>query len=246
MYIYRIYNKLDNKSYIGKTKRHYSIRINEHFRKENNRHLNNAFEKYGKENFDYEILEECKTEEELNSKEIFYIEKYKENCYNFRSGGEGGSHSEETKLKISKSNCGKKLTEASLEKLKIAGKKASDKAKKKVICINNNEIFESTKACGKVLMLSPSSVAACCNKKISYVGKGLVFRFLDNYSKEEKIENIEIKRMVREVQCIETGEIFSSPSVAGKKIGIAGSIIANCCKGKLKTAYRGLHWKYVS
>lgn len=48
-----------------------------------------AMKKYGVDVFTFEILEEC-TQEELNQKEVFYIEKYDSyhNGYNLSLGGD--------------------------------------------------------------------------------------------------------------------------------------------------------------
>lgn len=70
--IYKITNKINNKSYIGQSV-HIEIRWREHIRKGNLIHK--AIKKYGVNNFTFEILEECKINE-LNEKEEYYIKKY--------------------------------------------------------------------------------------------------------------------------------------------------------------------------
>ena len=48
------------------------------------------------------------------------------------------------------------------------------------------------------------------------------------------------------IQCVETGMIFPSYKDAAQYCGLAGgAYIADCCKGKQKTA-GGYHWKYVN
>lgn len=113
--IYKITNKINNKVYIGKSKnikkRHSEhrneLRKNEHV----NNYLQNAWNKYGEENFEFSILEECETDKDLNDREIFFIKEYKSHMrdcgYNLSTGGEGGSLSEETKNKIRNTNRGK-------------------------------------------------------------------------------------------------------------------------------------------
>lgn len=96
MIIYKITNLINNKSYIGQTKRDLNIRIKEHFY---NSHSNltgidAAIKKYGKENFSIEIIEDnIETFEELNEKEIYYISYYHssvdEQGYNIQRGGQG-------------------------------------------------------------------------------------------------------------------------------------------------------------
>ena len=90
--IYKITNKINNKSYIGQ-----SINIKERWTQHKRYPVKNskyplylAFEKYGLKNFDFSILEECLIGE-LDDKEIFYIslfDTYK-NGYNQTLGGSG-------------------------------------------------------------------------------------------------------------------------------------------------------------
>jgi len=54
--------------------------------------LNRAIKKYGKKNFRKEILEHCNTKEELNNREIYWIETLNAIAegYNIAEGGSGG------------------------------------------------------------------------------------------------------------------------------------------------------------
>lgn len=77
--IYKITNIKNNKIYIGLSKNIRS-RFNEHkscLRNNihKNQHLQNSWNCYGEDNFIFEIIEEC-NENELNEKEIYYIQKY--------------------------------------------------------------------------------------------------------------------------------------------------------------------------
>lgn len=98
--IYKIENKINGHCYIGQ-----SINIIQRWkdhRKEakdiysdkKEYPLYKAIRKYGIENFSFEILEECKVEE-LNKKEIYYIEKYNSfhNGYNQTPGGDSNYNS---------------------------------------------------------------------------------------------------------------------------------------------------------
>lgn len=116
--IYAIKNKMDNKMYIGqsnnidKRMKYHLCRLNTN--NHHNPHLQNAFNKYGKNNFIFKVLEYC-NEKELNDKEIYYINHYnsQDKGYNMCGGG-GGSLgrplSEETKSKISRALTGRKDT----------------------------------------------------------------------------------------------------------------------------------------
>lgn len=93
--IYCIENKINHKKYIGQTN-YFIGRKAEHFnRLRKNKHINqklqNAFNKYGEENFFIYPIEENLPAEVLNEKEIYYIKYYDtyHNGYNLTLGGEG-------------------------------------------------------------------------------------------------------------------------------------------------------------
>ncbi len=115
MGIYKITNIINDKVYIGQTRR-LSQRLNEHHRtlKNNchdNYHLQNSYNKYG-DVFEFEIITYCDNEEELDNLERYYIAEYDstnpKKGYNKESGGNLNKHvSEKTKKKISESIKGK-------------------------------------------------------------------------------------------------------------------------------------------
>lgn len=98
--IYKITNKINGYSYIGLST-HVEDRWKYHqnpynWQRENNKTLYQAIQKYGIENFEFSILEECAIEQ-LEEKEVYYIEYYDtyHNGYNMTKGGEsnnGESH----------------------------------------------------------------------------------------------------------------------------------------------------------
>ena len=87
-YIYKTTNLVNNKVYIGQHKA---------LEKDNSylgsgKILKQAIQKYGKGNFTNEILEWCENQDELDSKEIYYIKLYKDKgceLYNIAKGGQG-------------------------------------------------------------------------------------------------------------------------------------------------------------
>lgn len=93
--VYQIVNTLSGKKYIGKTKNlkvRWYLHRRQAIRKEN-LPLYNAINKYGIEHFICSILSFCKTEKELNKREIDLIDEHNTlhpNGYNLTAGGSGG------------------------------------------------------------------------------------------------------------------------------------------------------------
>ena len=110
--IYKITNTVNEKAYIGQTI-HDALagRINDHLNghARGSRLVRRAINKYGKDAFTYEILYDGIIPEFLDDLEIEAIEKFNTiapHGYNLRSGGGGGSLSEETRRKISQAKKG--------------------------------------------------------------------------------------------------------------------------------------------
>ena len=87
MVIYKITNLVNGKFYIGKDKYNNPAYMGSGVL------LKKAMNKYGKENFIKEILEECSSLEELSEREIHWIEKLNAitEGYNIATGGNGGN-----------------------------------------------------------------------------------------------------------------------------------------------------------
>lgn len=98
-YIYKITNLINKHNYIGQT----SISIEERFKQhcynsfnhkkgkdEYDYPLHRAIRKYGVDNFEISLIEEC-NDDLLNEKEIYYIKKYHgyDDGYNATLGGDG-------------------------------------------------------------------------------------------------------------------------------------------------------------
>ena len=89
--VYEIKNKINGKSYVGQ---YSGLSFEKYFG--SGKLIKLAIKKYGLENFSKTILEECSNKDELNEKEIFWIDKLKtiEKGYNLTEGGTGGDLSE--------------------------------------------------------------------------------------------------------------------------------------------------------
>jgi len=137
--IYRITNKINGKIYIGK---HQTKNVNDSYYG-SGKAIKNAIKKYGKENFEKEVLFVFVNEEEMNYKEKELITEdfvLREDTYNLGVGGEGGPHfkgrkhsietrkkigqrerhfSEETRKKISESNKNRVVSQETCKKISI-------------------------------------------------------------------------------------------------------------------------------
>lgn len=108
--IYSITNIVTGDKYIGQTRVNFKDRWNHHVGDlKNNRHKNEilqrAWNKYGKNAFEFKAVHICDELDILNDLEIYYIKKYDtfNNGYNLTSGGDTpGSYeiSEESRIKM--------------------------------------------------------------------------------------------------------------------------------------------------
>lgn len=92
-YIYKIENTVNNKVYIGQTKRNPKVRFQEYKRGCHNSYLDREFKKYGIDNFTFVIIDTANSYEDLNEKEMYWISFYKSTDnskgYNLCEGGNG-------------------------------------------------------------------------------------------------------------------------------------------------------------
>lgn len=197
MIIYTFKNKVNGKVYVGQTCRTFKERMGEHLRHKNTT-LGKALAKYGIDNFEYKIIDEAKTIEELNEKEIFWIEKLNSITpygYNLCKGGNntlGYNHKEESKKKMSLSKkgtfkgednpfFGKKHTQETRQKMRDAWTeerkeqlRLSAKTRKhrtvKVRNVDTGEVFDSVKEAAEKHNLKDTHISRVCKGKRKTTG----------------------------------------------------------------------------
>lgn len=123
MIIYKAINKINGKVYIGQTINGLEQRKREHKNHSNLNsiyHFHNAIRKYGFDNFEWEVLHEnvcdldtlnCLEEIEIILHNSFHI------GYNMNNGGKNCRPSEKTRIKMSKSQIGRKHSKETKEKM---------------------------------------------------------------------------------------------------------------------------------
>lgn len=246
--IYKIFNIVNEKVYIGQSI-NIKARWKDHIHSLNRGDsrctlLQRAWNKYGQDNFSFEILELC-SEDMLDDTETKYIDLY-DSCnvhkgYNIETGGNQHKHlSDETKRKIREAHLGvkasdetrKKMSESRMgDKNPMYGQTHSNEAKRKISEARKGKpghpCSDYQKECARLANLG-KEVSEETRKKISEANKG----------------NIPYNKNLRPVYCIELNKVFESASSAGKELSIRSGNIINCCEHTRKTC-GGYHWMYV-
>lgn len=181
MVIYKITNKINNKCYIGQTiQKSVNNRWSRHksdYRKKVNHPLYDSMNKYGIENFSFEIIYTANSIEELNKLEEQYIKDFNSlvpNGYNLKMGGNNSKvpnrKSGGPRPDVSKRMKGIPKSEESKQKMRQSlrnhWKNNPHPNAKLVLWINMNIIFNSGAEAARYLNCSSSSITDCCNGKI--------------------------------------------------------------------------------
>lgn len=179
--IYTIKNLKDNKIYIGKsieikkriTAHKYRLRNNKHV----NTHLQNAWNKYGEDNFEFNIKEICEIKL-LSLREKFWIDLYNSNNpeygYNLIIPDNNTyRHSNETKIKMSKASLGKSKSAKHRRNMVIVRSKPIFQYDLDKILIKE---WESATLAAKTLNFNQGNIARVCNGYRSS-HKGFIWKY---------------------------------------------------------------------
>ena len=155
--IYKATCDVTGKSYIGQTKRTLAERRKQHEKGVGNYYFQRAIKKYGKDHFEWSILEECDNTI-LNDREIYWINFFNTytNGYNSTCGGDNADalikwkqHNPEKVLENALNGLqyanryNRQHKEERLEQLASVRQKGADKVKRSVQCVELGIIFES-------------------------------------------------------------------------------------------------------
>jgi len=267
--IYIIKNKLNNKIYIGS-----AVDIVDRWRRhkillQKNKHhspiLQNSWNKYGKENFDFIIVEEC-NKDILISREQYYLDIllkanddnftfFKSNGYNVNHRADsslGREFTEETKVKMSKiKSKNGKLKDIEFSKIDI-----NTFYNNKIININNKETLKPKDKNNPFYKKSHTeeSKRIMSEKKMGennyFFGRGPMLnkKFTDNHKNKISLSNsgVNNKNSKKVYQYDINGNlvrIWDSVGMLCKMLNLSVGNISLCCLKKRRTAY-GFIWKY--
>ena len=203
----------------------------------NNQYLQNAWDKYGKDNFEFSIIERCE-ESLLSERECFYIKTYKslshENGYNLTPGGENTSIG---KLVICLKN-------------KIIYNSITEAAKNANVVLATMKLWCDKKHNYALLddynSWSDEEKEYWCNfdwVKFDHerLSKAHSADNLSESTRKKVSENTTGSNNPRayKVYCPQLDEVFDCCKYAADKYGINRGSISSCIKGKLKSA--GIH-----
>lgn len=224
--IYKITNLVNGKSYIGQSidvyRRFWDHRSPSH---ESNKAMREDMKTLGKDNFRYEIVEEC-LPEELDEKEIYYIQKFRPE-YNRTRGGQNSyrGFSEDTiqKLRQSAKNQWASLSEEEWKE-KVARMHRAG--------LKRRHLSEETKQKLRERNLGKKQDQETINKR----RETLQTKKKNGWKKDGRPN-------FKQVICTETGEVFESVKSAAERIGARPTTVSSVLKGRQKTA-KGLHFEY--
>lgn len=248
--IYKIKNLVNGKVYIGQTIKKPEYRLSRHKKQlstctHNNKHLQNAYYKYGENNFKVSIIERVEINN-LDDREKYWIGFYKskDGVYNIEGGGNKNKFiPEETKKRISIAVKKALKRPEVIEKHRINAIKnraGGNGNAKKVICISTGEIFNSIIEAADKYNLTISDISKNCTGERDSAGfhkNGITLQFA-YYEKNKtyKLKNIKGLQKQRKVICTNTKEVFDSVCKAAKKYGLSQGSISKCCMGEIKSA----------
>lgn len=195
MIIYRCRNKTSGKVYIGQSVRSLEERKHSHF----NIHLRGkskfykALKSYGFDNFEWDIIDTAKTQDELNEKEIKHISEYNsiENGYNMVQGGAGGYN--EYAVRANQTRRGKKYEEFMnpdhIDKMKSIHKKTYNRvnlARWNFKNLSDDERLKMAKRGNKARFMKGYKHSEETKRKIADAQRGITY--VERYGESEAKE----------------------------------------------------------
>lgn len=220
------------------------LKLNQH----HSTYLQNAYNKYGKDNFEFEILFTC-PKEDLIRLEQYHIDNYKPeyNILKIAGNSLGRKMSENQKQIISHVHKGKIISEDMRKHLRDS---AINKKPIYQICpttLNIISEFDSIAAAKKVMNFKGNQISGAVNGKIFTAG-GYIWKSKNEYN-QGFISNINLKQTkdIPVIQFTLDGQMikeFNSIKEAYTSLNVKKSSgIGKVCRNEQLTAH-GFIWKY--
>lgn len=243
--IYCYINRVNGKIYIGQTI-DFKNRHRTHVQQSSSKYpIDQAFNKYGSENFDaYILAENVPTIDELNKIEMEYIQSLNTliqngKGYNMRNGGNNSTLSEISKAKLSASKKGRTLTEEHKAKISKATK------------------GEKNPMYGTVGELSPNYGRKHKEETKQKIREANLGKVVTDKTRQKLSESRMGKYKggdnpsARAVKCVETLQCFDTVKEASEWCGTSISGIIQSIKkgyagGRHPITNEKLHWEYIN
>lgn len=243
--IYTITNLVNGKYYIGSAvnfKQRFKIHISDFKYEQNSKHLQNAYNKYGAENFEMQVLDIIDNLTDLLYIEEMYIinlfsyerctgyniSKFAGSCLGCKRSDEtksllreinlGKKHTRESRRKVSENNKGKKHKPETIEKMKILSRGQNSPLTK----LNNNDVYQI-----KVLLkdnYKPKEIASMFDVNICVIynikqNKRWKHIDINNYILEEApVKNKIIYNNLTDKEIIEIKQMFLNNTLNNKDL----------------------------
>lgn len=231
MIIYKITNTVTGKVYIGQTIMSLARRWRQHRSAKRKSPFYSSIIKHGIDKFTIEQLCSCLDYEALDSAEVYFIKLY--NCispfgYNVAPGGSIGNSTRG----LPSWNRGLEATKEAKKNQSLAhlgqkawnkGKSPSKKTRLKI------SLAKKGQRSSPQTEFKPGQPSAFKGRKHTPQSLALVSQ---NGNRKE-------------IQCVETGEVFQSVKAAAEKTGIAKSHLWRLCYNGKKDIKRGLSFKFI-
>ena len=232
--IYNIRNLITDNIYIGSAvnlNNRWSVHKN-HLSNNNhvNDHLQNAWNKYGKENFIFEIIEYVEDKNKLIEKEQLWMDFFKPE-YNIR--------------KVAENNIGVKWSDESRKKAsdRMKGKDPWNKGKKGVSEETRIKLSESRRNRGNLAFFSGKKHSDDAKKKIGSRSKTMTRTPHSDETKakisESKKGHLVSEETRKKISDINTGRIVSEETRSKISKSLNGKIVSEETKAKISESKRG-------
>jgi len=272
--IYLIENKINLHKYVGQTRQSLEKRWKHHLtesKSKSQRPLYRALNKYGIENFELSVLEECAVDD-LNEREMYWINHFNtfksSYGYNATSGGEGGEILQEVKDRISKTMSELPRGEKWEQSMSVAMKEKIEKGEKWGFMLNRCDGKHSSrkikgtpvknlKGNAKIKPISdePLIFNSCRDAARKLTGKsdsGAIASAIKHgwiaYGYTwEKLDNTPVKRKVYGVNKTtgEKTEVFESIKAAAKKWDKRDGGIRKALQAPGVKSFMGHYWYFA-